>query len=703
MTVEDRRGRVIGEEATEDRFPVGMRVLAVDDDPICLRVLDGLLRKCQYHVITTNQAVKALKMLRENKNKFDLVISDVDMPDMDGFKLLELVGLEMDLPVIMLSAHSDTKLVMKGITHGACDYLLKPVRIEELKNIWQHVLRRKKSDSKDQNKSPNEDKARQGIGEGGQGTAVTGNADQNGKLNRKRKDQDEDEEEDSEEGLENDDPSSQKKPRVVWSVDLHRKFVAAVNQLGVEKAVPKKILDLMNVDGLTRENVASHLQKFRLYLKRISCVATQQANMVAALGGKDSSYMRMGSLDGLRDFHTLAGSGRLPNTALSSYPPGGMLGRLNTPAGLGLRGLTSSELIQPAQNSSSSINSLGNLQPAVFPANQNSSLFQRIPTSLELDQLQQSKGITRIGEFNSINDPTGFSVSSSFSDTRVTVGSSSNSLPNVPSNPLMLQGSTQHTRSRGGFGNQSSTSLNLEPFKIGVSSSSNFLDQGRCNENWQSAVQLSKFPSNTLPLGEPFNYNQLTPNNYSDNISSTGPSIQSNPIDFSSTSAVSAPLEDSRGDMQCQAGFIGNVVQNMNFPPKQRWEEHRQDYTHNLNNVFSTSLVPANGVVGSLSQSLDQNGTVCSRNTDVSVIGQLNGGTPSLLQHSEVEKLSMDPKMKSHEDYLSEHTQSQGSFIQNGYESLDDLMSAMIKREQNQSILMDGEFGFDAYSLGSCI
>jgi two-component response regulator (ARR-B family) len=53
-----------------------------------------------YAVTTTNQAVLALKMLRENRNKFDLVISDVNMPDMDGFKLLEHVGLEMDLPVI---------------------------------------------------------------------------------------------------------------------------------------------------------------------------------------------------------------------------------------------------------------------------------------------------------------------------------------------------------------------------------------------------------------------------------------------------------------------------------------------------------------------------------------------------------------------------------------------------------------------------
>ncbi|KAI3720717.1 hypothetical protein L2E82_31710 [Cichorium intybus] len=46
---------------------------------------------------------------------------------------------------------------------------------------------------------------------------------------------------------------------VVWSIDLYRKFVASVNQLGIEKAVPKRNVDLMNVDGIIRENVASHL------------------------------------------------------------------------------------------------------------------------------------------------------------------------------------------------------------------------------------------------------------------------------------------------------------------------------------------------------------------------------------------------------------------------------------------------------------
>lgn len=135
--------------------------------------------------------------------------------------------------VLVLSANDDPKLVMKGITHGACDYLLKPVRIEQLKNIWQHVIRRRRFDPRDQNNSDSRDK-RQGPGEGGQGSSEPGNPD-HGKLNKKRKDQNEDDDEENDEnGHDNEDPSSQKKPRVVWSVELHRKFVAAVNQLGID-------------------------------------------------------------------------------------------------------------------------------------------------------------------------------------------------------------------------------------------------------------------------------------------------------------------------------------------------------------------------------------------------------------------------------------------------------------------------------------
>lgn len=56
---------------------------------------------CVSYVATKcTSGTKALEMLRENEGEFDIVLTDVHMPDMDGFQLLELVGLEMDIPVV---------------------------------------------------------------------------------------------------------------------------------------------------------------------------------------------------------------------------------------------------------------------------------------------------------------------------------------------------------------------------------------------------------------------------------------------------------------------------------------------------------------------------------------------------------------------------------------------------------------------------
>ncbi|KAL2322116.1 hypothetical protein Fmac_026495 [Flemingia macrophylla] len=694
MAVDNQRGNLRNEDGGNDPFPLGMRILAVDDDPICLKVLDNLLRKCQYHVTTTNQAAEALKMLRENRNKFDLVISDVNMPDMDGFKLLELVGLEMDLPVIMLSAHSDTKLVMKGVTHGACDYLLKPVRIEELKNIWQHVIRRKNFDGKDQNKTSNEEKAPNLAREGSQGLRSE-NADQNKMLGKKRKEQSEDEEEDGEGNGDEDDPSAQKKPRVVWSVELHRKFVTAVNQLGLDKAVPKKILDLMNVEGLTRENVASHLQKYRLYLKK----AAQQANMVAALGGSDS-YLRMGSIDGFGEFCASSGSGRISNSTLPSYASSGIFSRLNSPAGLNMRGISPSTLIRPVQ--SQNINTLGNIPQSMFPANQSSSLLQGIPTSIELSPSKQSNCTTGISQLNQV-DSSGFAVASGFSDSRATVNGANNSLPCVPNNHIMLQGNPQQTHSPGAFRNQSSVraaSLSGEPFDIGMCGASNLLDYNRCNENWQSAAPLSKFPTNSLPLCDAFSNDQLSPTSM--NVSNSTIHISNSSADFSSRMTNPVSLEDARNELRSQEGLIGNIVQPSSFTPQQRWEE-RLDYNQSMNRPFNpgNSHASSSGVTNSIGHGLNQNNTICGNRSDASFIGQLNLASPSITRCTEIEKMSSDIRLKSNEAYMLEQMKYQDGFMQNSFSPLDDLMGTMVKREQNE-LMLDGEIGFDAYPVGSC-
>ncbi|XP_021765705.1 two-component response regulator-like APRR2 [Chenopodium quinoa] len=62
---------------------------------------------------------------------------------------------------------------------------------------------------------------------------------------------------------------SRKKIKVDWTPDLHKKFVQAVEQLGVDQAIPSRILELMKVDGLTRHNIASHLQKYRMHRRHI--------------------------------------------------------------------------------------------------------------------------------------------------------------------------------------------------------------------------------------------------------------------------------------------------------------------------------------------------------------------------------------------------------------------------------------------------
>ncbi|KAI4343356.1 hypothetical protein L6164_010716 [Bauhinia variegata] len=249
-----------------DAFPAGLRVLVVDDDPTWLRILEKMLKKCSYQVTTCCLAREALNLLRERKDGYDIVISDVNMPDMDGFKLLEHVGLEMDLPVIMMSVDGETSRVMNGVQHGACDYLLKPIRMKELRNIWQHVFRKRIHEAREFEslEGIGIHLIRNGLNQSDDGSLFCLEDIMTSPEKRNLKDAD-NKHDDKEYG----DPSSTKKARVVWSVDLHQKFVKAVNQIGFNKVGPKKILDLMNVPWLTRENVASHLQKYRLYLSRL--------------------------------------------------------------------------------------------------------------------------------------------------------------------------------------------------------------------------------------------------------------------------------------------------------------------------------------------------------------------------------------------------------------------------------------------------
>lgn len=69
-----------------------------------------------------------------------------------------------------------------------------------------------------------------------------------------------------------------RKVKVDWTPELHRRFVQAVEQLGVDKAVPSRILELMGIECLTRHNIASHLQKYRSHRKHMLAREAEAAN-----------------------------------------------------------------------------------------------------------------------------------------------------------------------------------------------------------------------------------------------------------------------------------------------------------------------------------------------------------------------------------------------------------------------------------------
>ncbi|XP_057818693.1 two-component response regulator ORR23 isoform X1 [Cryptomeria japonica] len=289
MTLSMRKKR---QQRVEKFSPKGLRVLLVDDNPLCVASLERMLLQCQYNVTLCPRVSQAVSLLSESRGRFDIVMCEVYLQEDDGFKLLEIAGLGSDLPVVLMSAKGETSVVMRGVTHGACDFLIKPIRMEELRNIWQHVVRRRHRQPYQEHCKLNTyvwDDSMGGVLSDGGRTKDSAEC-----CSKKRKDQAPLQESDTEQIIE--DISGLKKARVHWTVQLHQQFISAVNQLQIDKAVPKRILEIMKVQGLTRENVASHLQKYRLYLRRLSGTIPEPrpiASFQAAGEGKSGGSMQI--------------------------------------------------------------------------------------------------------------------------------------------------------------------------------------------------------------------------------------------------------------------------------------------------------------------------------------------------------------------------------------------------------------------------
>jgi len=109
------------------------KILAVDDDPVNLKILVRLLSAEQYEITTALSGKEALELLENNR--WDLIIADVMMPQMSGYEFTRLVRQRhtiSELPVLLLTARSQSEDVYSGFLSGANDYVTKPVDAMEL-------------------------------------------------------------------------------------------------------------------------------------------------------------------------------------------------------------------------------------------------------------------------------------------------------------------------------------------------------------------------------------------------------------------------------------------------------------------------------------------------------------------------------------------------------------------------------------------
>jgi DNA-binding NtrC family response regulator len=119
-----------------------INILIVDDDRSLRKMLAFVLTKEGYRVEEAVNGVDALKKLKGRN--FDLIISDIRMPDLNGIELLKKIKThDQDLPVIMITAYATTNDAIEAMKLGAEDYIMKPFSLDELKIIITKSLHKK--------------------------------------------------------------------------------------------------------------------------------------------------------------------------------------------------------------------------------------------------------------------------------------------------------------------------------------------------------------------------------------------------------------------------------------------------------------------------------------------------------------------------------------------------------------------------------
>ncbi|KAL0428940.1 UNVERIFIED_CONTAM: Two-component response regulator ORR22 [Sesamum radiatum] len=265
-------------------------ILVVNDDTICNNIVADMLQNYNHEVLHIGGVLNVLNAIWEIHDKLDLVLTNVHKLESDGNEIVEHIRKKLNLPLLFMCPEMNDrkKTVSKDqpfsfaayILHGSSQNVIslwksasekekaKMVAVSQEENAQTTSMSNIAFETKNMFSSVNEEAAR--FDKKSTGKELK-------RKNEKRA------------GSKDESPIA-KKPRVVWTTEMHQKFLEAIELIGHEKAVPKKIVEVMGIPGLTRENVASHLQKYRGSLKRTQQTPLSSLSDNTTLKGFEGLY-----------------------------------------------------------------------------------------------------------------------------------------------------------------------------------------------------------------------------------------------------------------------------------------------------------------------------------------------------------------------------------------------------------------------------
>ena len=133
-----------GEKA--ERKGTKMRILLVEDDATTARSIELMLSHANFNVYLTDMGEEGVDLAK--LYDYDLILLDLDLPDMNGMEVLRQIRLSrIDTPILILTGSDDTEVKLRGFGFGADDYMTKPFHREELIARIQAIIRRSKGHS----------------------------------------------------------------------------------------------------------------------------------------------------------------------------------------------------------------------------------------------------------------------------------------------------------------------------------------------------------------------------------------------------------------------------------------------------------------------------------------------------------------------------------------------------------------------------